>query len=265
MSIAIITGASSGLGAEFARQIAAQEPVDELWLLARRTKRLEALAAELPIATRVFSIDLTNPFERQNFARSLSSDNPDVKLLINAAGFGKLGDYGQISEQDCEDMIELKCKALTAMTNMTLPYLSRGARILQISSTSAFLPLPGFNVYAAVNSYVLHYSRALRAELRPRGIGVSAVCPYWIADTEFIHIAEQTEHHRYPFAVRKEAVVSMSLRLSRYGAAVITPDVPSTLSRLATKIVPKTPVLAIYGLLQGKKETKEAHFAEENP
>lgn len=254
MKIALITGASSGLGAEFARQIAVKEPPEELWLIARREDRLLALAEELSIPCRVLPMDLTNPLQRRNLERTLRFEHPEISILINAAGFGKLGTLETVASEDNEDVISLNCAALTEVTRMCLPYLCPGSRVLHIASVSGFFSLPGLNVYAASKAYVLHFSRALREELREREIKVSAVCPYWIRDTEFIAISQETKQPEavssFPFAGRKEPIVALSLSASRLNLPVITPDVPSALTRLGAKLLPRTAMVAIWNRIR---------------
>lgn len=115
----------------------------------------------------------------------------NVKLLVNASGFGKIGTVGNLPLDDETGMVELNCEALCAVTHMVLPYMSENSRILQFASAASFLPQPGFAIYAATKAFVLSYSRALREELRPRRIGVTAVCPGPVK-TEFFDIAETT-------------------------------------------------------------------------
>ena len=180
MKIAIITGASSGMGREAARQLADRfSGLQEVWLIARRMDRMQELERTLPIPARCFAIDLTDASQRETLENELAARKPNVKLLVNASGFGKMG------------MVELNCKALCAVTHMVLPYMSENSRILQFASAASFLPQPGFAIYAATKAFVLSYSRALREELRPRRIGVTAVCPGPVK-TEFFDIAETT-------------------------------------------------------------------------
>ena len=120
-----------------------------------------------------------------------SARKPNVKILVNASGFGKIGTVGNLPLDDETGMVELNCKALCAVTHMVLPYMSENSRILQFASAASFLPQPGFAIYAATKAFVLSYSRALREELRPRRIGVTAVCPGPVK-TEFFDIAETT-------------------------------------------------------------------------
>ena len=191
--IAILTGASSGMGRELALQLAQWETFDELWVVARRAARLEALKEQVPFPVRPISLDLTDPQALERYRDLLENARPDVGLLANVAGFGKFGRYDQIPLADSLKMIDLNCKALVAMTELTLPYMKRGAKLLNLDSLSAFQPVPYLNVYASTKAFVLSYTRSLARELRPRGIRVMAVSPGWVK-TEFFDHALQTSN-----------------------------------------------------------------------
>ena len=178
--VAIITGASSGLGREFARQLDAQQVADELWLVARNEKALTDVAGELDTPSRAVAADLTSETDIANIRATLSAEDPRVTFLVNAAGFGKFGDWQTISDAAVDSMIDLNCRGLVDMTRATLPYMERGSRIIQVASAAAFTPLPHMNVYAATKSFVLHYTRALRWELHGTGITATALCPTWV-------------------------------------------------------------------------------------
>ena len=192
MKIAIITGASSGLGSEFVRQISRKEKLGEIWVIARRKGRLTALQKESQTHLRIITGDLTKPETLREIEAMLWKEKPDVRILVNAAGYGKIGSWRDIKRSDVDGMIDLNCKAAVAMTQITLPFMKRGARILQICSTAAFQPFPYLSVYAATKAFLYRYSRALRVELYGTGIRVTAVCPYWIKDTEFIGRAKKS-------------------------------------------------------------------------
>lgn len=239
MNIAIITGASSGLGAEFAEQLANTEKPDELWLIARREERLHALAGRLPVKCRVLPLDVTDSEAMEGFRKMLKEEKPNVRTLIVAAGMGKIGTYRDIDRKAALAMVRLNCEAAVDMTESVLPYMEGGARILEIASTSAFQPLQGLNIYAATKAFLLRYSRGLGAELLPRGIRVTAVCPYWIKDTEFIPVAKETESaavRHFPLASKRKNVAAASLLASRLGFPVCTPGVICTLHRIVSAL-----------------------------
>lgn len=177
--IAVITGASSGIGREFVRTLSRHGQYDELWAIARDTARLEQLRAETSIPVVPISLDLSRTEAITTYASMLAEHKPDVSILINCSGYGKFESMQNISLEDNLGMIDLNCRALTAMTYVTLPYMSRGGEIIEIASVAAFQPIPYINVYGASKAYVLSFTRALSRELRPKGIHVMAVCPFW--------------------------------------------------------------------------------------
>lgn len=189
MNIAVITGASSGIGKEICFAIQDRIPaVEEFWLFSRRKDELQKVANQLFYPTRLFPYDLTEKEGIEEYRSALTKDKPSILFLVNAAGFGKLGETEKLSESEQLKMIDLNCKALTAFTVYSLPFMRRKSRIIQIASAAAFLPQREFSVYAATKSYVYSFSLSLREELREREIGVTAVCPGPV-DTEFFKVA----------------------------------------------------------------------------
>ena len=191
MNIAIVTGASSGMGREFVLQLSQYVQVDEIWAIARRESALEALKTEVKIPVRPIVLDLLENASFDSFAKLLEAEKPNIKLLVNAAGFGKFGPYHKVSlEDDCR-MIDLNCKALLVMTRLCVPYMQPGSHILQLDSLSAFQPVPYITTYGATKSFVLSYSRSMNRELKSKGIRVMAMNPGWVK-TEFFNHAFQT-------------------------------------------------------------------------
>ena len=191
MNIAIVTGASSGMGKEFVLQLSEYVQVDEIWVIARRQAALEALKAEVSVPVRPIPLDLSAAESFTTIANLLEAEKPNIKLLVNAAGFGKFGAYHKVSlEDDCK-MIDLNCKALVMMTRLAIPYMEKGSHILELDSLSAFQPVPYITTYGATKAFVLSYSRAMNRELKSRGIRVMAMNPGWVK-TEFFNHAFQT-------------------------------------------------------------------------
>lgn len=248
MKIAIVTGASSGLGAAFIRRLDQQGGLDEIWGVARRADRLEELAAQLKTPLRALALDLIQLESMEILSSLLEETKPEVRILINAAGFGKFGTYADLSRQEVSGMIDLNCKAAVNLTEAVLPYMQRGSRVLEICSSASFQPLPGLNVYAATKAFLLSYSRALRWEVAPRGIRVTAVCPGWIK-TEFIAVAQDTKNGRtvrsYPFALKPETVARRALRDSKV-LPVTTCSLPSLVQRVGSKFLPNGVVMACW-------------------
>ena len=242
MSIALLTGASSGLGREFALRIRARFPeIEEIWLVARREERLEALAKEIGCGRSV-AADLTSEEGLRALASLLDAEKPRVGLLINCAGCGYLGAFDSSAPEEQERMVRLNCLALTSVTRMALPYMPRGARIVDISSIASFVPNANMAVYSATKAYVQAFSRALGVELKGRGIAVTAVCPGPM-DTEFLRVGRIAGHSKtfqtlpYCDAAR---VAEGSLRAAARGRSVWTPRAFYKFYRVVAHLLPKS-------------------------
>ena len=198
MNIAIVTGASSGMGREFVLQLSEYVEVDEIWVIARRLDALEALKEELSVPVRPLPLDLCAPESFDAVQKLLEEGKPNIRLLVNAAGFGKFGAYHKVSLRDESRMIDLNCKALVLMTRLCLPYMEAGSHILQLDSLSAFQPVPYITTYGATKAFVLSYSRAMNRELKPKGIRVMSMNPGWVK-TEFFNHALQTNGNKVQY------------------------------------------------------------------
>ena len=184
MRIAVITGASSGMGREFAIKLEAQKNFEEIWVIARRADRLNELKEVLGDKVRPISLDLTEQESLNKFKAMLEAEKPEIEVLVNASGYGKFGAFEDLNLDDQLGMLDLNAKALTAVTYLSLPYLRQGSEVYQIASLSSFQPVPYLAVYGATTAYVLSFTRAIGAELRKKGIKMMAICPGWVK-TEF--------------------------------------------------------------------------------
>jgi len=240
MKIAIVTGASSGMGREFVRQLHSYIQPDEIWAIARRESALAALASETSIPVRPIVLDLGLESSFAQIASLLAQEEPEVELLVNAAGFGKFGDLEAIPMEDDLNMIDLNCKALVAMTRICLPYMHRGSHILQLDSLSAFQPVPYITTYGATKAFVLSYTRACNAELKSRGIRMMAMNPAWVK-TEFFNHAFQTNNRVQYFNYIQEAndVVAQGLKdLYKTKKDMSIPGLGVKLQVLGVKLLP---------------------------
>lgn len=214
MKIAVITGASSGMGREFVYALDKDEVFDEIWVIARREERLLELQEKCRAKVRPVVLDLLDKSSIDVYKALLEQEKPNIKVLVNAAGFGLFGVFEEMdTEKQCQ-IIDLNDRALTAMTHVSLPYMASGSQIYNMGSMSSWQPVPYINVYGASKAYVLSFSRALGVELKDRGIRVMCVCPGWITTEFFDHaIHDDTVNYfnRYytPQQVIKKALKDM--------------------------------------------------------
>lgn len=244
--IALVTGASSGMGRDFVRWIPKAFPeVEEIWAIARRKERLERLAEKCQVPLRAISMDLTEESSPRELAALLAEEKPDVRVLVHSAGFGVHGSFDSQPLEESLGMVRLNCLALTELTGICLPYVKKGGQIINLASAAAFLPQKGFAVYAASKSYVLSFSRALNRELKGRGIHVTAVCPGPV-DTEFFKKdncdVNKTFYKRLAMAQSRD-VVRQALVDARRGRDVSVYGGLMKGFRLATKCIPHRAIL----------------------
>ena len=205
--ISVITGASSGMGRDFVKMIDMIEECDEIWVIARRREKLEELKSENGKVIRPIELDLSQNESIAEYGRMLENEKPQVTALVNAAGFGKFGKFEDIPLEEQLNMIDLNCKALMAVTYLTLPYMPEGSHVYQIGSQSSFQPVPYIATYGATKAFVLSLTRALNKEYEKRKIRMIAVCPGWVK-TEFFDraVTDDTIVHYNKFYTSKQVV-----------------------------------------------------------
>ena len=261
---ALITGASSGLGAEFARQLAGY--AKSLVLVARRLERLDALKAELEsrhgnLTVHVYGADIGKEDQRAALVNWLPSQNVKVDFLINNAGLGDHGAFESADWNKARSMIDVNISALTHFIHLLLPSMTLAGRaaVLNVSSTAGYFPLPNTAVYSASKAYVTSLSEALAIELRPRGITVTALCPGPIA-TEFHSVArragdlDSASHAKTmpAFVVSPEEAVQRALLAVSRGRARVVPGRFLCLCVSLATLVPFVILREILRALRGK-------------
>ena len=255
MNIAVVTGASSGMGREFVRQLGQYVAVDQIWVIARRADALESLAREVDIPLKVLALDLCKEDSFLAYAQLLAAEKPNVQLLVNAAGFGKFGAFSKIPLEEELRMIDLNCKALVSMTRLTLPYMTSGSHILQLDSLSAFQPVPYITTYGATKAFVLSYSRAMNRELKAKGIRMMAMNPGWVKTEFFNHALDtnQGEVQYYNYLYEARDVVATGLNaLYRSRRDYYVHGIPVQLQVLGVKFLPQSIVMTIWQNQQKK-------------
>ena len=244
MNIAIITGASSGIGRSITEQLQNfydKNYFDEVWVISRSEEKLKTIKSSFKI--RVIPLNLQSYESILLLKNMLELEKPTVKVLINCAGFGKFGSYKDINLDSSLGMIDLNCKALVGLTEIAIPFMKSGSAILQFCSVASFLPLPLMNVYAASKAFVQSYSLALYKELKPKKIHVTTVCPSWVK-TEFLSVAEKTKADKkavksYAFMLTPIKVANLSLKALKNKKAFKIPGVAAKLLFVLSKITPK--------------------------
>lgn len=250
MSIAIVTGATSGLGRAFLEEWAAQgADFDAVWLVARHGEALARTAQALPWPVRCFAIDLSVPSAREPLFAALAAERPQVEALVNAAGYGKIGPVAAIDTAEQAGMVDLNCTALVDVTQHVLPCMTRGGVIYEVASVAAFLPQPGFAVYAATKAFVLSFARALAAEQRKRGVRVIAVCPNPMHTAFFERAGEKPNLFKLLFFEKPGDVARAAIRDAARGRDVSTNCRMAGFIRIVAKILPQRLIIRLESLL----------------
>lgn len=248
MNIAILTGASAGLGRSFFACLTARySDLDAIWLIARREERLREMAADSAVPTEVLPLDLTDSASYETLSARLAAEKPCVKILINNAGLGQLDNVADSDWSTQSRMVDLNCRGLTAVTTLTLPYMAAGSFIVNVASIASFAPNARMTVYSSTKAYVLSFSKGLREELKPKKINVLAVCPGPMK-TEFLEVADITGRspmfkllpYSDPDKVADRAVV-----LAARGRAVYTPRLFFKFYRILAKLLPHNLIMKL--------------------
>ena len=263
MKIAVVTGASSGMGKEFVKQLQAWcKNLDEIWVIARRKEQLEALKQQGRCKIRVVDGDLLDETFMTRFQGLLLQEHPSVKILVNSAGMGRNGSVTEISRENPsiqKKMTELNTAALVEMTEAVLPYMGAGSRILNLASDSAFFPQPGFAVYAATKAFVLSFSRSLGRELADRKIFVTAVCPGPVDTAFFEQEGMKVSDWKKPFLAKADRVVALALKDSARRKPVSVYGISMKCMRILSKIVPNSWILAVTDrIMNSNKKSRNA-------
>lgn len=262
MSIAVITGASSGMGKEFAFKLKEIAGIKEFWLIARNTERLSAVAAQLNVPCKIISADLSTKEGIEIYRKELNEHKPEISFLVNAAGFGTYGAFDVISEKTVSDMIDLNVKAPVLITHMSVPFIKRGGRIIELGSGSCFTPLPHFNIYSSSKVFILHYTKSLNFELIPYGIRATCFCPGWV-DTAFLPKSlDANNGARVPKSMKPllsaSKVVEGCVKASIKGKAMYVTNWYTKLQHLLFKIVPDPILTKMWlGMLTTKENSSE--------
>ena len=252
MSVAIITGASSGIGKEFLLQLSKLDEISEFWLIARRKELLESVSALVNKPCKLLSIDLSTADGLNEYKKELLCGNPKISYLVNSAGYGKYGSYEVVNTNTAINMVDLNVKALLYITQESIPYMLKNSHIIQLGSASTYHPLPNFNVYAATKSFVKHYSVALSYELKPKKISVTTVCPGWVK-TEFFDRANIKTETNESFAkpmVKASDVVKKAIKDAKKNKRISMYALFNNTHYILSRLLPNSLLIKIWQNMQ---------------
>ena len=247
--VALVTGASAGLGVEFARQLSKRG--HRLVLAARRKDRLDSLAAELGNA-RAVAIDLSEADSAAKLMADVAAAGEQVDILINNAGFGLIGRFAKRDPAKLREMIDLNVGTLTDLCRLVAPgMVERGSGgIINLASTAAFQPGPNMAVYFATKAYVLSFTEALHEELKPHGVHVTALCP-GPTSTEFGEVAGFAGNGLFDrIAMKSAGVVAAGLKGLDRNKAVVVPGFTNKFGAAGTRFVPRPIIRKIAGAIK---------------
>lgn len=252
MKIAVITGASSGMGREFVYAIDKEFELDEIWVIARREEKLRELNDRCRTAVRPVALDLLERESYQKYKEMLETEKPEIQVLVNAAGFGLFGTFTEMDMDKQLDIIQLNDQALTAMSHISIPYMPAGSHLVNLASNSSWQPVPYINVYGASKAYVMSFSRALGVELQNRGIHVMAVAPGWIKTEFFDHAVHDDTIKYYDRYYTAEQVIERAMKDLRKKKAVSILGLPVRMQVRMVKHLPVSLIMKIWCRQQGK-------------
>ena len=252
MKIAVITGASSGMGREFAYAIDKEFELDEIWIIARREEKLRELNDRCRTAVRPVALDLLERESYQKYKEMLETEKPEIQVLVNAAGFGLFGTFTEMDMDKQLDIIQLNDQALTAMSHISIPYMPAGSHLVNLASNSSWQPVPYINVYGASKAYVMSFSRALGVELQNRGIHVMAVAPGWIKTEFFDHAVHDDTIKCYDRYYTAEQVIERAMKDLRKKKAVSILGLPVRMQVRLVKHLPVSLIMKTWCRQQGK-------------
>lgn len=242
--IAVITGATGGIGREFVKQILRYD-LDEVWAVARSEDKLKVLREKYGEKIIPVPVDLSDLSGIRKISDMLSEQSPQVKFLINNAGIAKMAPCTDFSQDEIIRTVDVNCKAPVLLCNICIPYMKQGGNILNISSASAFQPNPYINLYAASKAFERNYSRALNVELKGTGITVTAVCPGWV-DTKMLSKEINGKKVRFPGIVTAERVVKTALKDAEKKRDMSVCSLYVKCQHLNVKLMPQRLVMKIW-------------------
>ena len=248
--IAIVTGASSGIGKQFFLSLnERKDGLDEIWVIARSANKLEELRTQTDVPLRVFPLDLSAPTATSELEKAFQDENPSIQYLICASGFGRFNAVEDDSAAVLENMVDLNCRSIVGVTRAAFPYMAKGGVVMLIASMAALQPIPYIATYGATKAFVLSYGRALNRELRKaRGARCLCVCPFWTKTAFFDRaIDDKQVVKKYVVMYKPEQIVRRAWKdLKKKNRDVSIHGTTARGQALLVKVLPHRIVMSVW-------------------
>lgn len=238
--IAIVTGATGGIGKKFVEQICLMEDIDEVWSVGRNKDKLAKLKADNAKAV-IVEADLSSDGV-SIIENKINDKKPDIRMLVNNAGTGYIGALDKMSKEEIARICRVNCSAPSELIAIALPFMREGAKIINVSSASSFQPNPYLTMYSASKVYLRNFSRALNVELKQRDITVTCICPGWV-DTGMLPKTKNGKEIKYSGMISADKVVTKALKDCLRGKDMSVPGFFANYFRFYSKITPTNLVM----------------------
>ena len=251
-TIAIVTGASGGLGREFVKLLSMKNGIDKICAISRSEDKLTKIQSEFGEKIQTIPMDLSDRNSYNMLKRLLNESSVNVKYLVNCAGFAKFCSYNDISLEESLNMIDLNVNAVVAIGLICIPHMKEGSHIINLASQASFFPLPYQNIYSSTKAFIRNYTRALNVELRSKGIHTTAVCPGFIKtgllDRAVIGAKKGTNN--FLVMVTPDVVAVKALKDADKGKDISIYGLYVKLTHLLSKIMPQKIMMKIWCVQQ---------------
>lgn len=246
--IALVTGASGGLGREFVKIFVSRDTIEEVWAVARNKQKLQELQEEFGDKIRIFAMDLSDRDRLAELAGRLKEEEINIVYLVNNAGYAKFCSYDDLSVEESLNMIDVNINAVVALGLYCIPHMQKGSHMINIASQASFQPLPYQNIYSSTKAFVRNYTRALHVELQDKGITATAVCPGWIQtglyDRGLIGAKKATS--RFYGMVQPVDVAQKAIRDADKGKDISIYSLYVKFCHVVAKLLPQRSMIAIW-------------------